>query len=46
MKEWGYEIPVALGAPVGHVDDNLPVIVGSDATLTVNEDETTLEMRF
>ncbi len=46
LNEWGYEFPVAYNAPIGHVDDNRPVVEGADAILTVDKEKTTLEMKF
>lgn len=37
-----YAYPVAFNIPVGHIDDNIPLIQGSTVTLTVTPDETTL----
>ena len=39
-----YGYPVAMGFPVGHIDGNLPLIEGSQATLTVTDTATTLQM--
>ena len=36
MKD--YDIPVAYGFPVGHVDENYPMIEGAEVTLVVNDD--------
>ncbi len=36
-------IPACFGFPVGHCDRNFPLIEGATATLTVNEEGTTLE---
>ncbi len=38
-----YSYPVAYGAPIGHVDHNLPMIVGSKVTLDVTPTETTIK---
>lgn len=38
-----YSYPVAYGAPIGHVDHNLPMIVGSTVTLDVTPTETTIK---
>lgn len=35
-------IPVAFDFPVGHVDDNLPLVCGATATLTITPSATTL----
>lgn len=44
MKD--YDIPVAYGFPVGHVDENYPMIEGAEVTLVVNDDgsELTFDM--
>lgn len=39
----GYSYPVAYGAPIGHVDHNIPMINGSTVTLTVTPAETTIK---
>lgn len=45
VADWGLEgIPVAFGYPVGHVRENLTLIEGSQATLTVGADGVTLKM--
>lgn len=38
------DIPVAFGFPAGHTDDNLPLALGSQATLSVGSDGTMLAM--
>lgn len=38
----GYEIPICFDFPSGHVDYNLPVILGQQARLSVSENEVTL----
>lgn len=38
-----YDIPVAFHFPLGHVDDNLPLVNGANVTLTVRESGTTLK---
>ena len=40
-----YDIPVAFHFPLGHVDDNLPLVNGANATLTVRESGTTLKFK-
>lgn len=35
VAEYGY--PVSFGAPIGHVDHNVPLLNGAEATLTVTE---------
>ncbi|MDE7180704.1 MAG: LD-carboxypeptidase, partial [Muribaculaceae bacterium] len=40
----GLKIPVAFGFPAGHTDDNLPLALGSQATLRVAPDAVTLSM--
>lgn len=37
-----YDYPVAFGAPVGHVDHNIPLVVSAPVTLTVTPDSTTI----
>jgi muramoyltetrapeptide carboxypeptidase len=37
-----YTYPVAIGAPIGHVDHNIPLLHGSTVNLTVGTDQTTL----
>lgn len=37
-----YAYPVAFNIPVGHIDDNIPLIQGSTVTLTVTPTQTTL----
>lgn len=37
-----YTYPVAFNIPVGHIDDNIPLIEGATATLTVTPDTVTL----
>ncbi|MBQ2289042.1 MAG: LD-carboxypeptidase, partial [Bacteroidaceae bacterium] len=39
-----YNIPVCFGFPVGHCDENVPLIEGAECMLTVAEDKTTLEV--
>lgn len=39
-----YEIPVSFGAPIGHVDINIPLVESSYATLDVTVDGTTLTL--
>lgn len=38
-----YNIPVCFGFPAGHIGDNRTLIMGSEATLKVSENNTTLE---
>ena len=38
-----YGYPVAMGFPIGHIDDNRPVIEGAQATLTVTATSSTLQ---
>ena len=38
----GYEIPIAFNFPVGHVDENYPMIEGAKVTLKVKKDGVTL----
>lgn len=40
-----YDYPVAYGVPVGHVDENLPMIESVPVTLTVAPGETTISFR-
>lgn len=37
-----YKYPVAFNFPIGHIEDSLPLLLGSDLTLTVSESKTTL----
>lgn len=41
-----YSYPVAFDFPIGHVDDNMPVIVSSTVTLSVGDDGVKMETRF
>lgn len=49
LCRWGYYdrpgFPIAFKFPVGHVTDNAPLVVGSEATLTVGDHGATLTMR-
>lgn len=38
-----YSIPACFGFPVGHCDENFPLIEGATVTLTVNEDGTIMQ---
>ena len=38
----GYEIPIAFNCPVGHVDENYPMIEGANVTLDVDKKGVTL----
>ena len=38
-----YDYPVAFNFPVGHVDDNRPMIEGADVELSVTSGNTTLK---
>ena len=38
----GYNIPIAFNFPVGHVDENYPMIEGANVTLNVKKDGVTL----
>ncbi len=38
----GYDYPIAYGAAIGHVDHNIPMLCGSEATLTVTPSGATL----
>ena len=38
----GYEIPIAFNFPVGHVDENYPMIEGANVTLDVDKKGVTL----
>ncbi|MDE7180950.1 MAG: LD-carboxypeptidase [Muribaculaceae bacterium] len=44
LERIGLRIPVAFGFPAGHADDNLPLVLGSHATLRVGRDSATLTM--
>ncbi|MDE6390387.1 MAG: LD-carboxypeptidase, partial [Duncaniella sp.] len=37
-----YEYPVAFGVPIGHVDHNVPMLCGAEATLDVSASGVTL----
>ncbi|MCI6893988.1 MAG: hypothetical protein MR850_04225, partial [Bacteroidales bacterium] len=37
-----YDIPVAFDFPVGHVDENVPMLEGANVRLSVTADGTTL----
>ena len=41
-----YNIPVCFGFPVGHRDENVPLIEGAECMLTVAEDKTTLDFNL
>lgn len=44
LEEWGVgDMPVALGFPVGHVDENVPLIEGADAFFEVSGRTATLK---
>lgn len=38
-----YSYPVAYNFPIGHIDDNIPIIEGATATLIVNDEGATLK---
>jgi len=38
-----YDYPVAFNFPIGHIDDNIPIIEGATATFTVNSEGATLK---
>jgi muramoyltetrapeptide carboxypeptidase len=40
VAEYGF--PVSFGAPIGHVDHNVPLIHGAEARLSVNSASTVL----
>ena len=43
LSEWGLDrVPVAFDFPVGHVSDNMPMVEGAQATLTVSNQGVTL----
>jgi muramoyltetrapeptide carboxypeptidase LdcA involved in peptidoglycan recycling len=43
LSEWRLDrVPVAFDFPVGHVSDNLPMVEGAQATLTVSNQGTKL----
>lgn len=42
FREWGVAIPVATGAPIGHIDDNRPLIEGIRARLQVDQSRASL----
>jgi muramoyltetrapeptide carboxypeptidase len=37
-----FNIPVGFGFPIGHIDNNQAIIIGSDANLEVGSEESTL----
>lgn len=39
----GYDYPVAFGVPIGHIDNNVPVIESATVTLSVTDDGTILK---
>lgn len=41
-----YDIPVCFGFPVGHTKINLPIVMGGNATLTVNKENVLLKQRY
>ncbi len=41
-----YDFPVCFGFPVGHTSTNLPIIMGGNATLTVNKENVLLKQRY
>ena len=41
-----YNIPVAFDFPVGHIDNNYPIVEGADATLEVEYGMVTLTMKY
>lgn len=45
FEEWGIECPVAFDFPVGHNERNVPLIEGSWARLSVNENGVQLKLR-
>lgn len=40
-----YGYPVAMGFPIGHIDDNVPLIEGAEASLSVAADAVTLQFQ-
>ena len=41
-----YDFPICFGFPVGHTRINLPIIMGGNATLTVNKEDVLLKQRY
>ena len=41
-----YNIPVCFGFPVGHYDENIPLIEGAECVLTVNDNGTILDFNI
>lgn len=47
LDEWGISsIPVAYGAPCGHVSDNMPMVCGAWASLSVGAEGVSLDMKI
>lgn len=42
LKELGVDTPLAFNLPVGHTDNNMPVIVGATASVNISDRSTTL----
>lgn len=38
-----YDFPVAFSAPIGHINNNIPLVIGSKITLSVTEKATSLQ---
>ncbi|MCM1153555.1 MAG: LD-carboxypeptidase [Muribaculum sp.] len=43
LQALGIHLPTAFGFPAGHKDDNLPLILGAEVSLRVNEEGTVLK---
>lgn len=41
-----FDFPICFGYPVGHTKINLPIIMGGNATLTINKEEVLLKQRY
>jgi muramoyltetrapeptide carboxypeptidase len=44
LDSWHLNIPVVMNAPIGHIDDNIPLVEGAMATLEVTQFDSRLNM--